>query len=85
LIVPQNTKEVYQATDGWSQFTDIVEVKDGDANGDEKVNQKDVDDVGCYIIGNAPTVFVRNAADMNGDGEVNVADIVLMLININQK
>lgn len=85
LIVPKNTKEAYQSTDGWSQFTNIVEVEDGDANGDEEVNQKDVDDAGSYIIGNAPTVFVRSAADMDGNGEVNAVDIVLMLDYINQK
>ena len=85
LIVPKNTKEAYQSTDEWSQFTNIVEVEDGDANGDEEVNLKDVDDAGSYIIGNAPTVFVRSAADMDGNGEVNAVDIVLMLNNINQK
>lgn len=29
LIVPKNTKDAYQATDGWKKFTKIVEVGDG--------------------------------------------------------
>ena len=29
LIVPKNTKDDYQATDGWKKFTQIVEVGDG--------------------------------------------------------
>ena len=78
VIVPKGTKEAYQATDGWNLFTNIVEVVDGDANGDEKVNQKDVENVESFIMGEAPTVFVRSAADMNGDEKIDVVDIVLM-------
>lgn len=78
LVVPKGTKSKYQATDGWNRFTNIVEVKDGDANGDEEVNQKDVENVESFIMGKTPTVFVRSAADMNGDEKIDVVDIVLM-------
>ena len=78
LIVPKGSKETYQATDGWNQFTNIVEVVDGDANGDEDVNQADVENVESFIMGKTPSVFVRSAADMNGDEKIDVVDIVLM-------
>ena len=78
IIVPKGTKAKYQATEGWNQFTNIVEVVDGDANGDEEVNQADVENVESFIIGETPTVFVRSAADMNGDEKIDVVDIVLM-------
>ena len=85
LIVPKGTKATYQATDGWNRFTNIVEVKDGDANGDEEVNQKDVENVESFIMGETPSVFVRSAADMNGDEKINVVDIVLMQNIINNE
>ena len=78
LIVPKGTKAKYQATEGWNQFTNIVEAVDGDANGDEEVNQADVENVESFIMGETPTVFVRSAADMNGDEKIDVVDIVLM-------
>ena len=85
LIVPKGTKSKYQATDGWNRFTNIVEVKDGDANGDEEVNQKDVENVESFIMGETPSVFVRSAADMNGDEKIDVVDIVLMQNLINKE
>ena len=84
LIVPKGTKTNYQTTGGWNKFTKIIEVEDGDANGDEEVNQKDVNDVESFILDETPTVFVRSAADMNGDQKINVADIVLMQHAINK-
>ena len=85
LIVPKGTKEKYQATDGWNRFTNIIEAEDGDANGDKEVNQQDVNDVESFILGERPAVFVRSAADMNGDEKIDVVDIVLMQNNINPK
>ena len=85
VIVPKGTKDAYQATDGWSRFTNIIEAEDGDANGDEEVNQQDVNDVESFILGETPTVFVRSAADMNGDEKIDVVDIVLMQNNINNE
>ena len=34
--------------------------------------------VESFIMGKTPTVFVRSAADMNGDEKIDVVDIVLM-------
>ena len=85
LIVPKGTKEKYQATDGWNRFTNIIDVEDGDANGDEEVNRQDVNDVESFIMGERPTVFVRSAADLNGDEKIDVVDIVLMQNIINNE
>ena len=87
LIVPKGTKAKYQATEGWKKFTSIVEMSgvEGDANNDGVMNDSDVNDVESLIMGEMPPVFVRNAADMNGDGEINVVDIVLMQNIINRK
>ena len=45
----------------------------GDADGDGEITDKDVED---NIMGYTPDNFIPSAADSNGDGMVNVADIV---------
>ena len=72
------TKAKYQATDGWKNFTNIIETdfKDelqGDVNGDMTI---DVADIGSVIDVMAGSAGVSPAeADVNGDGVVDVADI----------
>jgi hypothetical protein len=78
LIVPKGTKAKYQTTVGWSNFTNIKEILDGDVNLDGKVNDADVKDIANYIMGMTPEGFYKNAADVNKDNKVNVADIVLI-------
>jgi hypothetical protein len=51
----------------------------GDANGDNVVNISDVKAIADHIMGNTPALFIEEAADMNKDGLVNAADIVLLL------
>lgn len=87
LIVPKGTKTKYQATEGWKKFANIVEISgvEGDANNDGVMNDSDVNDVESFIMGKMPPVFVRSVADMNGDGEINVVDIVLMQNIINRE
>ena len=48
----------------------------GDANGDSEVDMKDVEAVSAHIIGSATGSFLKAAADVNADKEINVADIV---------
>ena len=78
LIVPKGSKTKYQKTVGWSNFTNIKEILDGDVNLDGKVNDADVKDIANYIMGMTPEGFYKNAADVNKDNKVNVADIVLI-------
>ena len=78
LYVPRGTKAKYQATDGWKNFTNIIETdfKDelqGDVNGDMTI---DVADIGSVIDVMAGSASVSpTEADVNGDGVVDVADI----------
>ena len=51
-------------------------VDKGDANGDGEISDKDVETVENHIMGNKPTNYVFAGADSNGDGVINVADIV---------
>jgi surface protein len=48
----------------------------GDADGDGEITDKDVKAVEDNIMGYTPDNFIPSAADSNGDGVVNVADIV---------
>ena len=91
LYVPIGTLEKYKAlsgfsylsisgtsyySNGWTMFARMVEMKLGDANGDRTVDEDDVTTMADYIIGkNVDNCYELNA-DLNGDKEVNVADIV---------
>ena len=48
----------------------------GDANRDGVVDEKDVNTIVSHIMGGIPENFDEEAADLNGDKKVNVADIV---------
>ena len=50
--------------------------KKGDVNGDGDVDQKDIDAIVSYLYGDITDDFDEEAADVNGDKVVNVADIV---------
>lgn len=54
----------------------IIEMLLGDANVDGDVTEADVKAVVKHIMGQTPTGFDKEAADVNGDKVVNVADIV---------
>ena len=51
----------------------------GDVNGDNKVDNYDLNDLVSYIMGIIPPNFDKDAADLNNDSEVNAADIVKMV------
>ena len=85
LYVPKGTKEKYEATEGWNQFTTIEEVEvgdqiKGDVNGDQTVDVADIASVISVMADSVGTdpVSARNA-DVNGDGVVDVADIATII------
>ena len=47
----------------------------GDSNGDDGVNVLDLTTNLDYILGNNPSVFVSEVADVNDDGNIDVTDI----------
>ena len=51
----------------------------GDANGDNQITTQDAVDALSFILNEAPENFDAKAADMNGDGEVTVTDILMMM------
>lgn len=48
----------------------------GDANGDDMINVTDIVSIISYILGEADSNFIFDAADVNGDETINVTDIV---------
>lgn len=79
-VIIKNAK--YSLTSGASKVTlpeatgQLTIKKLGDANGDGDVTDADVKAVAKHIMGQTPTDFDEEAADVNGDKVVNVADIV---------
>ena len=53
--------------------------KNGDANGDDDVNIVDVTSTIGSILGEAPDVFVTEAADANDDEEINIVDVTSII------
>jgi hypothetical protein len=77
LYVPFGTKATYEATDGWKNFKNIVEMNAtvGDVTGDGEVTKEDIFEVEAEII--QPSEEFNPNKDVNRDGVVNVIDIVV--------
>ncbi len=85
LYVPAGTKAKYQATEGWKEFKNIVEMapEKGDIGGKGYTDVTDVVAAINHILGEQPLEEADAAVvDMNSDGEVNVADIILLVKQI---
>lgn len=54
-------------------------VRPGDANGDGRVNAKDITAVMKAILGQKPAQYYEAAADVTGDGRVNALDITAIM------
>ncbi|MBO4720092.1 MAG: hypothetical protein J5658_09485 [Prevotella sp.] len=57
-------------------FKSFTDKKDGDANGDGKVDAADIVEVANYIMGKPSTYFYKQSADVNKDNVINIADII---------
>lgn len=73
LHVPDGTSGLYMNADQWQQFLNIVEMVNGDANGDGEVTAADVTLLYNLILNNDNSGVVN--ADQNGDGEITAADV----------
>ena len=82
LYVPKDCKSVYAAADVWKSFNIIKEFPDPDVNQDGSVDVVDVVDVARFVVGTPSESFDKFLADLNGSGEVNVADAVALVNEI---
>jgi len=83
LYVPRGTKAKYQATDGWKNFTTIIETDfndqpQGDVNGDNVVDVADIATI-ISVMASGSADASSASADVNGDGTVDVADIATVI------
>ena len=79
LYVPEESLEAYRTTDCWSRFTNIVPIKKGDVNGDERLSISDVTAlINVLLSGDTSAINVANA-DVNGDGKFNIADVTALI------
>ena len=84
LFVPWGSAGAYKAAWQWKDFSikegeghDGGQIIPGDVNRDNIVNETDIEEMVNYILGKPFEKFNFIAADVNGDDEVNAADIVL--------
>ena len=84
LYVPIGAKETYAATEGWNEFTNIVEMEPvsqpGDINNDGEVNIGDFAAL-ANIIFNSESIddAIKSVSDINADSEVNVGDFAALV------
>ena len=86
LWVPKGSKAKYFKY--WAKECDFPTIKEmisGDANGDGFVNMTDINAIKDYIITGKTNSFYFNNANVNGDNDVNAADIVIVLNIIKNK
>ena len=83
LWVPKGSVAAYNSADGWKDFMNIKEIIDGDVNLDEKVNRNDQNALVAHVMGEKPEGFFEGLADLNGDDDVNAADVVKLVDILN--
>jgi hypothetical protein len=81
LYVPVGCKAAYEAADYWKEFKEIKEIGD-DENIADDITATDIVEVINFITGNPSGTFDEKAADMNGDQQINIADIIQIINNI---
>ena len=65
---------------------DYQSVVPGDVNGDAKTDATDVSMLADYILGKSPAGFIQAAADLTGEGNVDISDLTqLILLAVGEK
>ena len=77
--VPLKSVKTYRLANIWKNFQNIRGLVVGDVNIDNNVKNEDLDAMVDYIMGKDPINFYKSLADLNNDGKVNAADVVLLV------
>ena len=76
LYVPAGCKSIYEATDIWKDFHEIIELAPtqapGDVNGDGNIAINDVTNLIDILLSGGD---IPAGADVNGDGDVSIKDV----------
>ena len=83
VLVPRGSAQAYKEADGWKDFQNIRELAFGDVNIDFAVDRVDLNATTSHIMGEDPTGFYESLADLNGDDQVNAADVVKLVTILN--
>lgn len=75
LYVPKGSKNAYLEANVWKDFKQIMELEQGDANGDGKVTIADVTATINFILDTEGGRFVYTNADMSHDHKVTTDDV----------
>ena len=77
--IPKGCIAAYKSANGWKNFKNIKEIADGDVNLDNKVNKDDLKALVAHIMGESPKGFIEDLADLNGNDNVDAADVVMLI------
>ncbi len=80
LHVPASAIKAYRETWPWSDFKAVIAIgASGDVDGNGETDKDDLDAIVEHIMGRTPEGFNVEEADLNGDSEVNAADVTIMV------
>ena len=81
LKVPRGSIDSYKRVEEWKYFNNIVEINPpikGDVNCDGILDFSDIENISEFVMGYPFAYFNKLEADYNEDGDINIADIVLI-------
>lgn len=83
LYVPAGSKKSYSEAVGWNRFANIVELKTGDTNHDDVIDEADVENLAERVSVDVHCADATTPiADINSDGKTNVVDIVSLVNDV---
>jgi hypothetical protein len=57
----------------------------GDVNGDGMLSRQDVESMSGHVMGRQSPSFIKGLADLNGDGQINIVDLTLLIDKVAMK
>ena len=73
IYIPKGTIDKYQSNANWNMFLNVLELEDGDVNGDGTVTAADITALYDFMLNSDTTNLVNG--DQNDDGEITAADV----------